>query len=93
MIEKPGHQSDAVAPTHSGARVSGHRHWRRSAGVVAVFALLVVGAYFARDFFKRLGPPERCWEIWEVAGHLYKANPCTGQFVLLGDAPATPKDR
>jgi hypothetical protein len=64
--------------------MSKHGHWRRSLGVIAVFVLLVIAGYFARDFFKRMGPPDRCWEIKEVDGHLYKMNPCTGQFLLLG---------
>jgi hypothetical protein len=56
-------------------------------GVLAGFILVIIAGYFARDVFKRMGPPERCWEIREVDGHLYKVNPCTGQFLLLGDAP------
>jgi len=68
-------------------------YWRNSVGAMAVFVLLVMAGYFARDYFKRLGPPDRCWEIKEVDGHLYKINPCTGQFLLLGDAPATTTDR
>ena len=68
-------------------------HWRNTLGAMAVFALLVMAGYFARDYFKRLGPPDRCWEIKEVDGHLYKINPCTGQFLLLGDAPGTTTDR
>jgi len=52
-----------------------------------VFAALIVFGYFARDFTRQLGPPDRCWELQEVDGKLYKANPCTGQFLLLGDAP------
>ena len=68
-------------------------YWRNSVGAMAVFVLLVMAGYFARDYFKRLGPPDRCWEIKEVDGHLYKMNPCTGQFLLLGDAPATTTDR
>jgi len=60
---------------------------RRPVVVLAVFALLVVAAYWARDYLKLLGPPERCWEIRESDGYLYKVNPCTGQFRLLGEAP------
>jgi len=70
-----------------------HGHWRRSVGVIVVFALLVTAGYFAKDFFKRMGPPERCWEIREVDGHLYKINPCTGQFLLLGNVPETKTGR
>ena len=55
--------------------------------VLAVVALVVL-AYFGRDYVKLLGPPEKCWEIKEVDGDLYKVNPCTGQFRLLGPAAA-----
>jgi hypothetical protein len=65
-------------------------HWRRSAGVMAVFVLLLAAGYFSRDFLKRIGPPDRCWEIKEMDGQLYKVNPCTGQFLLLGNAPGKP---
>jgi hypothetical protein len=51
------------------------------------FVALVMLGYFGRDYVKLLGPPEKCWEIKEVEGRLYKVNPCTGQFVLIGDAP------
>jgi hypothetical protein len=60
---------------------------------MAVFALLLVAGYFARDVIKWLGPPEHCWEIREMDGRLYKLNPCTGSFLLLGDAPGTARDR
>lgn len=62
-------------------------------GAIAVFALLVVAGYLAKDFFKRMGAPERCWKVKEVDGHLYKINPCTGQFLLLGDVPETKTGR
>jgi len=55
--------------------------------IIAAFVALVMLGYFGRDYVKLLGPPEKCWEIKEVDGQLYKLNPCTGQFVLLGDAP------
>ena len=55
--------------------------------LLLVFAALVAAGYFGPYFVKQLGPPERCWEVQEVDGKLYKANPCTGQFLLLGDAP------
>ena len=92
-MEKPGHQSEAVEQSQSRPKMPRHGHWRKGVFAMAVFALLVTAGYFARDFFKRLGPPDRCWEIKEVDGHLYKTNPCTGQFLLLGDAPATTPDR
>ena len=60
---------------------------RRPLIALAAFALLLVVGYFARDYVKLLGPPERCWEIRETDGYLYKVNPCTGQFRLIGEAP------
>ena len=67
------------------------RRWQSFIGeeiiVLLAFAALIVAAYFWADFSKQLGPPERCWEVQEVDGKLYKANPCTGQFLLLGDVP------
>lgn len=53
---------------------------------LGVAALLALG-YFGQGYVKLLGPPQKCWEIQEIDGQLYKVNPCTGQFVLLGDAP------
>jgi hypothetical protein len=67
--------------------MSRHGRWRRPLAAIAVFVLLLVAGYFASPYFKLLGPPERCWEIKEVDGYLYKTNPCTGQFKLLGEAP------
>ena len=59
---------------------------KAAAALVGIAALMALG-YFGRSYMKLLGPPEKCWEIQEVDGDLYKANPCTGQFVLLGPAP------
>ena len=65
--------------------------WRgdllRIAGVVSVVAILLVLTYYGQYFLKFLGPPQNCWEYKEVEGKLYKVNPCTGQFQLVGDAP------
>ena len=53
--------------------------------------LVIVGVaalgYYGRGYLKLLGPPEKCWEIKEMDGQLYKVNPCTGRFLLLGDVP------
>ena len=46
---------------------------------------LIVLAWLAQPYLKLLGPPERCWETREIDGRLYKANPCTGQFKLIGE--------
>jgi hypothetical protein len=66
--------------------------WRgdllRIAGALAVVAILLVLAYYGQYYLKFLGPPQRCWEYKEIEGMLYKVNPCTGQFQLVGDAPA-----
>lgn len=68
------------------------KHWLshipKELSLLLVFAALLVLGYFGRDFTKQLGAPERCWELKEVDGQLYKSNPCTGQFLLLGDAPS-----
>ena len=53
---------------------------------LGVAALLVLG-YFGQGYVKLLGPPEKCWELQEIDGQLYKVNPCTGRFVLIGDLP------
>jgi hypothetical protein len=74
-------------------KMSRREHWIRTAATIAVFALLVAVGYFAKDYLKLLGPPERCWEIKEIDGHLYKMNPCIGRFILLGDAPTTATGR
>ena len=57
--------------------------------VVAVALLLVVLGYFAQPWLKLLGPPERCWELREIDGRIYRMNPCTGQFRLIGDVETT----
>ena len=59
---------------------------------IAATAIIIVLGYLAQPYVKLLGPPERCWEIREVEGRLYKVNPCTGQFRLLGDAQE-PEDK
>ena len=34
-----------------------------------------------------MSEPQCCWEYKEMEGKLYKVNPCTGQFQLVGDVP------
>ena len=63
------------------------RDRHRRIGVFLALAALIVLGYFGQPYLKYLGPPERCWEIREVDGRLYKVNPCSGQFKLLGDKP------
>ena len=64
-------------------------HWRvdlaRIVAVLLLLAALIAFGYFLQGPIKRLGPPERCWENREIDGKLYKFNPCTGQFKLIGD--------
>lgn len=64
-------------------------HWRtdllRIAAVLGLLAALIAFGYFMQGPIKRLGPAERCWENREIDGKLYRFNPCTGQFKLLGD--------
>ena len=62
--------------------------WFKPLLIFLAFVALVALGYFGRDYVKLLGPPEKCWEIKEIDGDLYKTNPCTGQFRLLGPAPA-----
>lgn len=77
-------------PEHS--RKGWRGDWRgdllRIAGVASVVVILLVLTYYGQNFLKFLGPPQNCWEYKEVEGKLYKVNPCTGQFQLVGDAPA-----
>ena len=67
-------------------------HWRRAAArhfaVVLLLAALVAIGYVGHQALKHMGPPERCWEYQERDGKLYKVNPCTGQFLLVGDVVA-----
>ena len=61
------------------------RHALRQIAVIALLAALVALGYFGNDALKLLGLPQRCWEYKEIDGRLYKVNPCTGQFLLVGD--------
>jgi len=58
----------------------------RIAGVVSIVAILLVLTRHGQYYLKFLGPPQNCWEYKEMEGRLYKVNPCTGQFQLVGDA-------
>ncbi len=64
-------------------------HWRADMACIAVvlslLAALIAFGYFLQGPIKRLGPPQRCWENREIDGKLFKFNPCTGQFKLIGD--------
>lgn len=75
-----------VEPASEPARAS---QWRtdllRIAAVLGLLAALIAFGYFMQGPIKRLGPAERCWENREIDGKLYRYNPCTGQFKLLGD--------
>lgn len=70
-----------VEPSASGWRVD----MLRIVGVVALMAALMGLGYALQGPLKQLGPPQRCWENREIDGKLYKYNPCTGQFKLIGD--------
>ena len=86
-------ETDAIVtePPASGAQAPAAlpRHWRtdliRFVGVIALMAALMALGYFLLGPLKQLGPPQRCWENREIDGKLYKFNPCTGQFKLIGD--------
>ena len=78
----PAPQNDAEP-----ARAS---HWRvdlvRIAALLGLLVALIAFGYLMQGPIKRLGPPGRCWENREIDGKLYRFNPCTGQFKLIGDA-------
>ncbi len=88
--------SAAPAVPHDAAALQNHG-WRRNivvrqVAVLVLIAALVAIAYVGNRALRHMGPPERCWEYEERDGKLYKVNPCTGQFQLIGDvvAPAQP---
>ena len=58
----------------------------RQVAVLALLAALGAIGYVGHHALRHLGPPERCWEYQEKDGRIYKVNPCTGQFQLIGDA-------
>ena len=89
----PDVEDDADAPPAQPAAADKPRvTWRtdlvRIGGALLLVALLLGLAWVGKDALKYLGPPQRCWEYREIEGKLYKVNPCTGQFQLVGDVPA-----
>ena len=80
--------SDAPTPEPTSAEPAA-THWRadllRIVGVLALVGALMALGYFLQGPLKQLGPPQRCWENREIDGKLYRFNPCTGQFKLIGD--------
>ena len=91
MSDQP--RAPAPAPAQSAApEPPALDHWTthlyRQLAVLALLAALVALGYFGQDALKLLGPPQRCWEYKEIEGKLYKVNPCTGQFQLVGDVVA-----
>ena len=74
-------------PLPAPRRAAPRRLTRKHLALLAAAVAAIVLGYLAQPYLKLLGPAERCWEIQEVDGKLYKVNPCTGQFRLLGDAP------
>lgn len=86
--EPPGSEP-GPAPHRTG---SWQRDLRNIALGIAIVAALWAVGYYGQYALKFLGPPQRCWEYKEIDGKLYKVNPCTGQFQLVGDVvPETPK--
>jgi hypothetical protein len=78
----PDGEGPAPKPPSSGS-------WKRDVarlviGLAIVAGLWLVG-YYGQTALKYLGPAQKCWEYKEVDGKLYKVNPCTGQFQLMGD--------
>ena len=78
-----------AAASQDSAHVPHPSHWRtdliRISAVLGLLAALIAFGYFMQGPLKRMGPAERCWENREIDGKLYRFNPCTGQFRLLGD--------
>ena len=60
--------------------------------LLLVAALIAIG-YVGNRALRHMGPPERCWEYQERDGKLYKINPCTGQFQLIGDVVTPAPDK
>ena len=85
-MSEPGLSKDEQQ-TPAPARRRSAFHIPKPVWVLVLFAALAVAAYFGQKLVKLLGPPERCWELKDEDGKIYKLNPCTGQFRLLGDAP------
>ncbi len=65
----------------------------RAALVLAVLALLILFGWWLAGASKLMGDPRQCWENREVDGRLYKMNPCTGQWRLIGDTQPQAGDK
>lgn len=65
----------------------------RAALVLAVLALLILFGWWLSGASKLMGDPRQCWENREVDGRLYKMNPCTGQWRLIGDTQPQAGDK
>jgi len=83
-LREPAREKDKA---RKGWRASWRGDLMRIAGVVSVVAILLVLTFYGQYYLKFLGPPQNCWEYKEMEGKLYKVNPCTGQFQLVGNAP------
>ena len=85
-------QSEHSESEQSKQSVQARKRWLgripKELGILLIFAALLVLGYYGRSLTRQIGSPDRCWELQEVDGQLYKSNPCTGQFLLLGDAPS-----
>jgi hypothetical protein len=79
--------AETPVPARKGWRATWRGDLMRIVGVVSITAILLVLAWYGQYYLKFLGPPQNCWEYKEMEGKLYKVNPCTGQFQLVGDAP------
>ena len=82
-LERPSGQQvhDEEAPERPAWQVD----LLRAALVLAVLALLILFGWWLAGASKLMGDPRQCWENREVDGRLYKMNPCTGQWRLIGD--------
>ena len=78
---------EPAAPAGGGRR----RLIVRQAAVLVLLAALGAIGYVGHRALRHLGPPERCWEYQEKDGRIYKVNPCTGQFQLVGEVTPSPQ--
>ena len=81
------HRKQGQTPPAAPPRATWRTDLLRGGGVIALVAALLVLSWYGQYYLRFLGPPQRCWEYKEVEGKLYKVNPCTGQFLLVGDVP------
>lgn len=81
-MAEPDHDESAPPKPRPGG-------WKRDIARLAIGLGIVAGlwlvGYYGQTALKFLGPPQKCWEYKEIDGKLYKVNPCTGQFQLMGD--------